>query len=425
MPAFYISSEASIKYEIVGPTGVRAVLNDPSDPDFCGYLDGEEAITGIDSPELRDSFTEMAAQDGSVPGNSYVPRRPIVMNGRVIPTSAADRNAKLGKLQAATDARFADGTLSWTPSGGEPVFLKFRRQLPFRSKGGFNKEFILGLVANDPRIYSKRAYTIYTETNAVTTSRDYRRFTWASGSGTTLATRSLYLPPGEWLLKLPIKRSTASGTLRIDASNSIGTHTPDSLTTGWTEVVQTRVTANAANVATTISLILSAAMTTGQWVEIGDLRVESADGLFPAADATFATNWTAGSGYTASFQSATPPPAIILNPGNALSRPRQRIIGPFTGVAPMIDFDTGVTPTTAAYVEMTAASYSASDYAVLDYGFKTILKNNTTNDYATVSPANSPWGGLPPEQVCMPRIWGFAGLTAATRMETTFRGVWL
>lgn len=53
MPAFYIAPEASIKYTFVGPSGARAVLNDPTDPDFVGYLDGEEAISGIDSPEIR------------------------------------------------------------------------------------------------------------------------------------------------------------------------------------------------------------------------------------------------------------------------------------------------------------------------------------------------------------------------------------
>lgn len=420
-PAFYIAPEASIKYEIVGPAGDRAVLNDPADPDFCGYLDGEEALSGIDSPELRDSFSELSAQDGSVAGSTYAPRRPIVMNGRVIPVSAADRNQKLGKLMAATNARFADGTLSWTPSGGEPVFLKFRRQLPFRTKGGFNKEFQIGLVANDPRIYSKRAYTIYTETNAVTSTHDYRRFTWSSGTGTTLATRSLYLPPGTWVLKLPIKRSTNSGTLRIDASNSTGVNTPGSLTTGWTEVLQARVTANAAGAATTVSLILSAPLTSAQWVEIGDLRVESPDGLFPAPNATFATNWAAGSGYAMSFQSAAPPPALVLNPGDALSRPRQRITGPFTAAVPMLINDGDL----RAWVSLVGASYNTSDYAVIDYGFKTVLKNNATNGYANVDPANSPWGGLYPGQVEMPRIWGSAGLSTATRMETTFRGAWI
>ena len=137
MPAFYIAPEASIKYTFVGPTGARAVLNDPSDPDFVGYLDGEEAISGIESPELRDSYSDLADADGGMAGSNFYSRRPIVMNGKVFPTSATDRNTKLGKLMAATDARYADGTLTWTPTGGEPVFVKFRRQLPFRAKGGF------------------------------------------------------------------------------------------------------------------------------------------------------------------------------------------------------------------------------------------------------------------------------------------------
>jgi hypothetical protein len=402
------------------PARAVAVLNDPSDPDFCGYLDGEEAISGIDSPEIRDSYSDLIEQDGGVGATNFYSRRPIVMNGIVLPISPADRNAKIGKLMAATDARSGDGTLTWTPSGGETVFAKYRRQLPFRATGGFNKKFQIGLACNDPRIYTQRAITMYTETNGNSGSRDYRRFTWSSGTGTTLATRNVYLPPGTWDIYLPVKRSTAAGTLTLAASSSTGADTPGTLTTDWTEVVQTRVTSNAESVATTITLTLDAALTTGQWVEVGDLRVESPDGLYPSDSATFATNWTAGSGYTASFQTASPPPAYIQNPGNALSRPRVRLLGPFASASATI---AGTAPAQFAWM-IPGSAYSGTDYAVIDFGYRTVVKNGTTNDYGAISTAST-WGGFRPDMADYPYLSAVSGATTATRMETTWRGVWL
>ena len=420
MPAFYIASEASIPYTFVGPTGVRAVLNDPTDPDFCGYLDGEEALTGIDSPEVRDSFAEYAEKEGALAGTNWRGRRPITMSGRVIPTSAANRNLKLGKLEAATAAFASDGTLSWTPSGGEPVFLKFRRQLPFRTKGGFNKEFQIGLVANDPRIFTTRAMTVYTETNGNSVNQDFRRFTWSAGSPTTVATRSLYLPPGTWKVTIPVKRSAGTGTIAAALSNSTGTSTPMTVSAGnWQSLAQTLVTANAEGVATTLTISVSSALASGQFVELGDPILESPTGQFPSNTATFATNWAAGTNTTASFVTASPPPAQLVNPGNSVAHVRQRVIGPFTTVYPAAN--------ALNYFRITGNPvYGVSDYLVADYYLRTVIKNNTSSDYGSVlTTPSSTWGGMRPDVAEDAILYGIAGATTATRMETTWRGVWL
>jgi hypothetical protein len=422
MPAFYIAPEASIKYTFVGPTGARAVLNDPTDPDFVGYLDGEEAITGIDSPEIRDSYTDLADTDGGMGGTNYYSRRPIVMNGKVFPTSAADRNTKLGKLMAATDARYADGTLTWTPTGGEPVFVKFRRQLPFRAKGGFNKDFMLGLVCNDPRIYTVRAMTVYTETNGNSVNQDFRRVTWASGSAaTTIATRNLYLPPGTYKMTIPVKCSQAGRVLSLwDGETFVGQTTATANGT-WQEITRTFTTVSAESVATAIAVAVNTALTSGNYFEFGDLRVESVAGLYPSDAATFATNWAAGTGYTASFVTASPPPSSAhpYNPGNALSRPRQRVIGPFATAAFAVN-------AFAAVRLYPSVAYLASDYAVIDYGLRTVTKNGSASDYGSIpaSPTSS-WGGLPPDVQYAAVLYGLTGCTTATRQEVTWRGVWL
>lgn len=419
MPEFYIAPEASIKYTIVSPTGARAVLNDKSDPDFCGYLDGEDAISGIDSPEIRDTYADLVEAEGGLGGTNFFSRRPIVMNGIVTPTSATDRNTKLGKLMAATDARYADGTLTWTPSGGEPVFVKFRRQLPFRATGGFNKKFQIGLVANDPRIYTLRAFTSYSETNGNSTSQDFRRFTYASGSNTLFASRQLYLPPGTWTIVLPVRSSVAARTITASLSNSTGTSTPLTLSTAWQYIVQTRVTANAANVATDLSLTLSAALTAGQYIEVGDPRLDSNAGQFPASSMTFAGNWVTNPQHTLSFQTASPPPGAVQHPGNALAPMRQRIIGPLSNTY------AALTNSLAQVGLQPSSAYSSSDYAVIDYHSRTIIKNASTNDYGSVDPVYSIWRGVPADTTAAAYIISYGGATTATRMETTWRGVWL
>lgn len=219
--SFHIAPEASIPYKITGEDGTVAVLNDPADPNFVGYLDGEDALSGIDSPEIRDSFAEMSEQDGSWAGQSFYTRRPIVMNGRVIPTSAADRNAKLGRLMRACTARFSDGILEWTPSGsnGEPVFLRFRTQLPFRAKGGFNKQFQIGLVANDPRIYTKRIYSTLNTT--VPEDNGHSHFKLTGGTvGSPRLQQELILPAGTWDVRLPVCPDTAGGTAQLTVSGT-------------------------------------------------------------------------------------------------------------------------------------------------------------------------------------------------------------
>ena len=418
MPAFYIAPEASIKYTLTNPSGVRAVLNDPSDPDFCGYLDGEEAITGIDSPEIRDSYADLADNDGGVAGTNFYARRPIVMNGRIIPTSAADRNAKLGKLMEATDSRFADGELSWTPTGGEEVFLKVRRQLPFRAKGGFNKEFQIGLVANDPRIYTRRTIHAYTETNGNSNSQDYRRFAWASGSNTLFASRQLYLPPGVWKVSIPVKSSVNSRTITAGLSNSTGTATPLTLSTAWQTVTRTLTTANPAGTPTDLTLVLDSSLTSGQYIEVGDPILESSAGLTIANNAAFASNWVTNANYTLTFQTSSPPTYTRGNPGNAVARPIQRVIGPFDVGSPAINAFNYVT------FDM-ASALSSSDYLVIDYANRTILKNNTTNVFADSSIA-SPWGGVRPWAAWDPPIfYNTSGATTATRQEFYYRGTFL
>lgn len=138
----------SISYQ-----GSRAVFNDSTDPDFVGYLTD---ITGLDSAEVRENADNISGQDGGIHGDFFYGRRPITLSGSMINViSAEDRNEKTTKMLQACNAMRADATLEWTPEGGEPTYVKVRRsqQAP-RVTGGWAKDFQIGLVSADSKLYS-------------------------------------------------------------------------------------------------------------------------------------------------------------------------------------------------------------------------------------------------------------------------------
>ena len=117
-------------------------------------LGGEDAITGLDSPDVRESFADKVESDGGIHGAFFHGRRPITFRGRITASSATERNQKMTRLMRATNALQSDGTITWTPDGGEEQFVRFRKQQPTRFTGGWSKEFFLAVVCADPRIYS-------------------------------------------------------------------------------------------------------------------------------------------------------------------------------------------------------------------------------------------------------------------------------
>lgn len=151
------SPEYGCKFELIGPDGTRATFNDLSDPDDVGVLTN---ISGLDSAEVRYSGEDMVEFDGAVQGPNWFGSRPVVLEGLVYGhATKEERAAKLDRLTRASMAMRSDATLRWTPSGGVPIELKLRRQQPLRIEGGWNKTFIAGMVAADPRIVSQALET--------------------------------------------------------------------------------------------------------------------------------------------------------------------------------------------------------------------------------------------------------------------------
>jgi hypothetical protein len=154
--------ELGIPYQLISPDGSRAVVGNADaaafDPDFVGYLNPENGITGLlDGADVRESSTEVIEGDGATHGPFYLGRRSGTINGVLLPNSdIVAVNAAGAKLKRATRALLADGRILWTPSG-ESIqrMLRFRRQgRPDIGQGRRPKTFQVPLVSADPYVLS-------------------------------------------------------------------------------------------------------------------------------------------------------------------------------------------------------------------------------------------------------------------------------
>lgn len=168
-------TELNVVYTLVGPDGTTVVFNDQSDPNYVGVL---TEISGLDSPDVRESADDLVEQDGGIHGNFYYGRRPVVLSGIILnPASPTQRNARQALLSRASNAMRTggDATLTWTPSGGVQQQIVVRRQQPLRISGAWQKTFQLPLVAADPRVYSSALHTstVITSVSGVSAGRVY------------------------------------------------------------------------------------------------------------------------------------------------------------------------------------------------------------------------------------------------------------
>lgn len=168
------TTEINAKYTLTGPDGTIAVFNDTADPNYVGVL---TEITGLDSPDVRESAEDLVEFDGGVHGSFYYGRRPMTLTGIMLnPATVAERNLRQQRLSRASDAMRGDATLTWQPSGEPQQYVKVRRQQPLRVTGAWQKQFQLAVVASDPRVYSFALSTLTAATadpGASTAGRSY------------------------------------------------------------------------------------------------------------------------------------------------------------------------------------------------------------------------------------------------------------
>lgn len=140
-------------YELLSPSGERAVLNDPADPDFVGYLTGDDAVTGLERASVRESADVLPEADGGVHGAFRYGRLEFTLKGMLDGDTPPFHDSQ-DKLLAATDAMLANGRLRWT-ANGVPLQLMFRQQQPTRITGRIPKTFVIAGVADRNTITSE------------------------------------------------------------------------------------------------------------------------------------------------------------------------------------------------------------------------------------------------------------------------------
>jgi hypothetical protein len=160
--AYYpYSVERGAIYTLYNPAnGATAVFNDPTSGNYVGMLSD---ITGLDSPEIRESAEDLAQADGGTHGWFWAGRRPITITVSIFGHSTIrDREIRMDRAKRASMALRGDSTLSWIPSPTAqvgnpsyiPMFTLVRRQGPVRESGGWIKEMQIPLVSEFAPIYS-------------------------------------------------------------------------------------------------------------------------------------------------------------------------------------------------------------------------------------------------------------------------------
>lgn len=151
---YSLGVEQGAIYEIVGPDGTRAVINDPTDTDFVGFLTSPP--TGLERAGVRENAEDIPEADGGVHGDFLYSRLTWTLQG-VIPPIGSQKSwlERQHRLLVATDAMRGDAELRWTPSEGLPVRVRFRQQQPTRITDRRPKQFLVAGVCESSGIESQ------------------------------------------------------------------------------------------------------------------------------------------------------------------------------------------------------------------------------------------------------------------------------
>lgn len=152
-----IGVEQGAVYVITGPDGTRAVINDPDDRDFVGYL--TEPPSGLERAAVRENAEELPEADGGAHGAFWYGRLPFTLTGIIQPELGASP-LRQAKLLRATNAMREDARLEWRPSSAPPVLVLFRQQAPTRISGRRPKTFLVAGVSEEAALVSQAVHTV-------------------------------------------------------------------------------------------------------------------------------------------------------------------------------------------------------------------------------------------------------------------------
>lgn len=168
-----IGVEQGAVYEIIGPDGTRAVINDPADPDFVGFLTSPP--TGLERAGVRENAEDIPEADGGIHGDFLYGRLTWTLQGIVPPDGPSSWLARQDRLLVATDAMRSDAELRWTPSEGVPVRVRFRQQQPTRITDRRPKQFLVAGVCEGSGVEAQGP-TLATVTPDVVTPQGFVSF---------------------------------------------------------------------------------------------------------------------------------------------------------------------------------------------------------------------------------------------------------
>jgi hypothetical protein len=155
-----------IPYTLAGPADTSAtvaVLNDPTDSRFVGYL--SEPPSGLGAAGVRERGGDRVDVDGGWHGPFLQGRMPFGLSGMIMPADvqAADE-ARQNRLLLATRALRADGVIYWTEAVRGALCVGYRAQTRTRISGRRPKTFTCALVSADHRVFGQTIHEVVIDT---------------------------------------------------------------------------------------------------------------------------------------------------------------------------------------------------------------------------------------------------------------------
>lgn len=150
-----------VKYVLTGMQGdgTRVVFNDPQDADYVGMLTN---ISGLDSPDVRESADDLIGDDGGVHGNFFHGRRPIVLEGMIDNRPSfwmARERATILRTNLFTNPVFATA-LAPVAAANTPVSLVQSSSLPGTPPLGITTGFFLSVNNNSDATWANVPLTL-------------------------------------------------------------------------------------------------------------------------------------------------------------------------------------------------------------------------------------------------------------------------
>jgi hypothetical protein len=391
--------EIGAKYTLTAGDGTVATFNDSTDGNFSGYL---TEVTGLDSPDVRESGDTLVQADGGWHGNFYYGRRPITLSGNVVNIiDAADRAAKIDRISRASNAMRADAVLSWqnTAAGSVPMQTWVRRQQPVRYSSGWAKSFQLLLVSQFAPLFSVAQHSLGTNL-VVNPNFETDASSWAA-TGTRLNA-------GATVTRVTSQHNTGVAALQVVTTNATtleGATTSQNInvTNGVTYQVSAWVKGNAGGESVTLvagdatvgTTTQNITLTTG-WQQVSLTFVPTATGTTGLAIRTpGATAYTFFVDTVEMTKGSVVPPfagnqtVIAENQGNWAVLPVAYIYGPTTGTVNITSVTTG-----QVFQALSGLTLSSGQWAAVDMLNHTVTRDNGTKLNQYIDFVNSTWPAL-------------------------------